>query len=454
VAANRLYRERLGVPIGGPSWKSYHPLPRDPQQCPAAQTFRSGKGQRTQETLCTLEGELFPATVYTAPITSSSGEAELVLEIAADMGELRRLQEALRASQQRYRLLFDTVPCYITLQDRSRRIVDANRRFREDFGGRQGAFCYQAYQGRETPCPNCPVDATFADGQLHQAEMTITAGPGKPTSLMVWTAPLRDAAGQIAQVMELATDITPVRQLQDHLSSLGLMLGSISHGIKGVLTGMDAGLYMLASGLARDDGPKVEEGLAVVRRMVERIRSVVLDILTFARERSLNWRSLEVAEFAREVAAVAKPRVEAHGVCFALELGADLGRFEADATMLRSALLNLLENGAEACSEERSGRPHRVVCQVRREGRTIEFQVSDNGCGMHAEVQAKLFTLFFSSKGHAGTGLGLFIAERFIRQHGGSIAVRSRPMEGSTFTVRLPDTLPPEAKNVEAPRSA
>jgi len=137
-------------------------------------------------------------------------------------------------------------------------------------------------------------------------------------------------------------------------------------------------------------------------------------------------------------------------VTFSLDLSGGLGRFEVDATMLRSALLNLLENAAEACAEERSGRAHRVICAVRREGEVIEFRIDDNGCGMSPEVRAKLFTLFFSSKGHAGTGLGLFIADRFIRQHGGTIAVQSSPGQGSTFTVRLPATLPAASKTPEA----
>ena len=76
----------------------------------------------------------------------------------------------------------------------------------------------------------------------------------------------------------------------------------------------------------------------------------------------------------------------------------------------------------------------------------IKFEVSDNGAGMDQEVLQKLFTSFFSTKGHRGTGLGLMVTHKLIEEHQGRIEVRSQLGEGTTFTVRLPYEVADAAK--------
>ena len=76
----------------------------------------------------------------------------------------------------------------------------------------------------------------------------------------------------------------------------------------------------------------------------------------------------------------------------------------------------------------------------------LQLEISDNGIGMDKETREKMFTLFYSSKGREGTGLGLFISNQSIEQHEGAIQVDSTPGEGSRFTVRMPKILPEEVK--------
>ncbi|HCG05648.1 MAG TPA: histidine kinase, partial [Desulfovibrio sp.] len=130
--------------------------------------------------------------------------------------------------------------------------------------------------------------------------------------------------------------------------------------------------------------------------------------------------------------------------------GADLGTFEADAGALSSALVNLLENAVEACAADGRKQDHVVTFRVRGTSDEVTFTIIDNGTGMDRETREKLFTLFFSSKGTAGTGIGLFVASQVVRQHGGHIAVASERGEGSTFTVSLPRRLPDAVRRGEA----
>ena len=91
-------------------------------------------------------------------------------------------------------------------------------------------------------------------------------------------------------------------ELQSHLASLGLMIGSISHGIKGLLTGLDGGIYLLDSGFAQKNEVRIKEGWDVVKLTVERIRKMVMDILFYAKERDLRLERIDIRNFIEEIA--------------------------------------------------------------------------------------------------------------------------------------------------------
>ncbi|MBL0714007.1 MAG: response regulator [Desulfosarcina sp.] len=439
VATNRLFSERLGDMVGRPSWEIYTGPFEKPSACPAGQTFASGAGVRSRETIRYRDGQTYPVVVHTAPIRDSHGALELVLEISADISEVVRLQEDLRTTQQRYHQLFEEVPCYIAVVDREFRITAAIRLFRDEFGPDAGPTCYEVYKKRPTPCRDCPVTATFQDGRSHQTDMLVVSRNGEQRNLLIWTAPITNAAGEITQVMEMATDITPLRRLQDRLSSLGLMVSSVSHGVKGVLTGMDGGLYLLSTGLRKDDRAQIQEGFDIIKLMTDRIRRVVLDVLYYAKERTLSLETVDVLDFANEVAFIVEPRAAKQGISLTCGFDAASGRFVVDTVALRAALINILENAVDACSEDNTGRDHQIVFGVRPiEDDRIEFKIVDNGVGMDADTRENLFNLFFSSKAEKGTGLGLQIAKTTVQQHGGSIQGTSEPGQGARFLIRLP----------------
>jgi len=452
LATNQLYKDRLGDKIGRNSWEIYQDNADTPSANPVAQTFESGKGQRRRRIIKSLDGSRFTAIVHTAPIRGSRGDLELVLEISVDISEVERLQEELRTTQQRYQQLFDVVPCYITVQDREFNITASNRLFKKDFGEDVGHHCYKLYKQQNQPCADCPVAKTFQDGHFHQSEMVVTAKSGEQYNVLINTTPILNAAGDIEQVMEMSTNITEIRRLQDRLASLGLMVSSISHGVKGILTGLDGGMYLLGSGLTNNDADKIKEGLDIVKQMVDRIRNLVMDILYYAKERALDWKRMSVIDFAEDIVAVITPKLQNHPIEFVKVFDATSGVFEVDAAVAGTAMTNIIENAIEACIEDRTDKSHCIVFIVGRDDDGhIVFEVQDNGVGMDQETQDSIFNLFYSSKGQAGTGLGLFVARNIIQQHGGTIQVTSSPGQGSNFRVILPRILPPAAKeNVAA----
>jgi signal transduction histidine kinase len=235
-------------------------------------------------------------------------------------------------------------------------------------------------------------------------------------------------------------------ELQDHLSSLGLMIGSISHGIKGLLTGLDGGMYLVDKGFARENQAQIKEGWSVVQVMVERIRKMVLDILYYAKKRKLEWARVDAHRFVEELARAFEAKMDNSGIVFVKDFDPALGSFEIDAAMIYSALVNILENALDACKRCKQKQEHTVILSAKPGKDHILFTVYDNGVGMSRETRDNLFTLFFSSKGTKGTGFGLFIANKIIQQHGGEIAVKSIPGKETEFAIKIPKTLPEEAK--------
>ncbi|MCT4534101.1 response regulator [Halodesulfovibrio sp.] len=452
ISANPLFTERIGPSIGKPSWWAYKEYTEHrPDSSPVERVILSGDAQSSQEVITDKTGRKLPVQVNAVPILDNDGTIELVLELAADMTEVQNMQEELRITRHRYQQLFEESPCYISVQNRDLKIIANNRRFREDFGSSLGKSCHKLYAHRDTPCTKCPVMKTFEDGKTHQYETVITTKTGEQRNVLIWTAPICDVEGNISEVMEMSTDITQLRALQDRLSTLGLLLGSTAHGIKGLLTALDGGIYRLGSGIKMDKPERVLDSFNDLSHLIDRLRKMVLDILHYAKERSLNWEVIILSNFVREIESIIRPKAEAKGVTFNCIAPED-GTLEADYGGLTSALVNILENAVDSCEASKSTSEYCVEFVTCTDGKTVDFTITDNGTGMSQETREKLFTLFFSSKGSAGTGIGLFVANQTVQQHGGTISVSSEKGEGSSFAVRMHAELPAHLKR-ELPES-
>ncbi len=227
-------------------------------------------------------------------------------------------------------------------------------------------------------------------------------------------------------------------ELQDHLSALGLMIGTISHGLKGLLTGLDGGMYILESGLKSNDEAKRQEGWQIVKTMVGRIRKLVMDILFYAKKREIERQPIEARKFVEQLYDAAVAKIKSRGIEFIHHCPDHDFTISVDPGYLQAALMNIIENAVDACLKDESKDNHRITFTLKDTGNHVIFSIEDNGVGMDKETRDNLFSLFFSSKGRSGTGLGLFVARKIVEQHGGSIEVSSTPGRGSRFVIKLP----------------
>ena len=442
LAANRAYRTLLGRKVGDDSWSVYEGPAGTADGSPVNRAIQTASAQESREIVRYRSGARVPVIVHTAPVYNNDGEVELVLEVSAGTQDVGQLRDELQSTQQRYQLLFDAVPCYVAGLDRTLLFTTANRLFVEEFGNRTGVAFRDVFFIEDDEFAASPIFRTLQEGKSQHGEMVLIGPNGRRYNMLVWTSPMTTRSGKLMQVLLIFLDITQIRELQSNLASLGLMIGSLSHSIKGVLTSLDAGLYLLNRGFSNRDDAELKNGLEIVRHIAERIRKMVMDILFCAKERELHFERVDIRGFAEEVVHTVAPYYSARKVELVSEFESGLGAFEVNAGMLRTAIINIIENAADACAVEGAGegaaQKRRVLFHIESNAEVVGILVEDSGIGMSPEQLKNLFTLFFSTKGSKGTGLGLFITDKIIRQHGGTITVDSAVGRGTRFGIMLP----------------
>lgn len=211
-----------------------------------------------------------------------------------------------------------------------------------------------------------------------------------------------------------------------------------------MLTALDGGLYRLEKGITKNDLDLVADGAERVKLMVARVRNSVLEMLYYSKERELNIQLIDVRGFAEGVASFVEPKASKYNIQFEKDFHGPMERMEMDSEVISSGLVNILENAIDACLEDESKTQHIVSFIVEGNAQSIRFRIRDNGLGIERSHQEKMFSLFFSSKGSKGTGLGLYIAHEVVKQHGGRIQVDSSPGVGTEFCIELPRKYVPQ----------
>ena len=439
LRANRTLAAEFGDPAGRHCYAVYKGRSGPCPECPVARTFEDGRDHSSEEVIFDRRGLPHNVLARTRPLRNGGGEIVAVMELLSDITVQKEFEHRLHDSLGRFHRLFDLAPCYISVQNRELRIVEANDYFKQCFGNPGGAHCYEVYKTRREPCPDCPVLATFNDGRIHTGEHVWVGGDRKEILVVVQTAPIRNRRGEITDVMEVSTDITNVRALQDQLASLGKIVGGIAHSVKNVLEGLRGGVYIVNLGFRDGNQEDVRTGWSMVERNVKRLSGMVLDMLYCAKERSPRRLPVRVAEVCRESVNLLEPRARECGVRIEADLPDPEVTIFAEPKDIESLVSNLVVNALDACcSDQTPEKAHRVVVRAMRRPGEVVIEVEDNGIGMDEETRGKLFTAFFSTKGAFGTGLGLLVAHKVAAELGGGVSVRSEPGQGATFTVRFP----------------
>jgi len=160
IHANRAFKEMFGAWKNQKCYSVYKDRETICPYCKGAETFNDGVPQVSQEVGYNKNGRLTRYVKHTVPVIDKNGEIPFLVEMITDITET----EQIRAEHQ---LLFDQVPCHITIIDRNMRIVKTNEKFRETFGELEGKYCFEAFKGLDRRCSECTARQSFEDGQTH-----------------------------------------------------------------------------------------------------------------------------------------------------------------------------------------------------------------------------------------------------------------------------------------------
>jgi signal transduction histidine kinase/pSer/pThr/pTyr-binding forkhead associated (FHA) protein len=222
----------------------------------------------------------------------------------------------------------------------------------------------------------------------------------------------------------------------ERLAAVGGVVAGLSHYIKNILNGMQAGAMVVQMALQNRDMDALTKGWEIVRKNLNKVKDLVMDMLSYSKERKLQLEPVNPNDIVNDVVELLEAKAQGRGVRLTAALDERLGSVLLDPIGIHRVVLNLVSNALDAVRRDEGviGIATRAVPPER----ALTIEVTDNGCGMSAAVLPHIFEAFFTTKGVEGTGLGLAITDRIVKEHGGTIAVTSQEGRGSTFTVRLP----------------
>jgi two-component system NtrC family sensor kinase len=241
-------------------------------------------------------------------------------------------------------------------------------------------------------------------------------------------------------------DLREIKRLEkellksERLAAIGQTVAGLAHGIKNILHGLKGGSYLVDIGIQKDESEKLKKGWDMIKRNIGRTSNLVMDLLSYSKERQPEFEACMPNEIAGDVCTLLQDKARENNVKIVKDFDDAIGEVLMDPNNVHEVLLNLMSNAVDACLfDEDTSKNFQVDLKTRRENdNVIGFEISDNGTGMDEEVLKKLFTSFFSTKGHRGTGLGLMVTRKLIEEHNGTIDVDSQPGKGTTVFVRMP----------------
>lgn len=368
----------------------------------------------------------------------------------SDITERKRSEEALRASEARFRGITEAhpVPVVISTLDGSR-ILYASPRTADLLGAplpvllqtRASDFYPDLEERRRF------IDRLRAHGGIEMMEITLRRWDGTsfPAAVSSRIIEYEGYAAAVSGLYDLTFRQEAEREIarqreallqSEKLAALGSLLAGVAHELNNPLS-VVVGQSVLMEDMAPDE--RTRNRATKIHKAADRCARIVKTFLALARRRppertDVNFN--DIVDASLELVAYA---LRADGVEVALDLATDLPTLWADGDQLNQVVTNLVVNARQALSERRSGRRLRVATRYEPATSTAVLEVADNGPGVPADIRNRIFEPFFTTKpAGIGTGVGLSICHNIIDAHGGTIAVADTPGGGATLVVRLP----------------
>jgi len=415
--------------------------------------------------------------IYLTPLRGADGTLRGFVGTADDITERAEREQALAASEERFRTLVSASPVGVFIADETGSITYGNPRLVELFGAAERDLLGHGFTRFLHPDDAARVTAHWQQAIRQHTktslEFRVCRADGEVRDVRSHSAPLLDSDGWIRGRVGVLEDITEARRLEQarrdleaqvqhaqKLESLGVLAGGIAHDFNNLLVGIlgNASLALL------DLPPSspVAEPVRDIERAAMRAADLTRQLLAYAGRGRFVIRPVDVSDLVRDMAGLVQAAISKRAA-LRFDLATGLPAVQADATQLRQVVMNLITNASDALGAgngvitvrtaesdvDEATIAGAVVAEQVRPGRHVVIEVSDTGCGMDAATLARIFDPFFTTK-FTGRGLGLAATLGIVRGHRGMLHVASRVGEGTTFRVAFPVSSQPVAPEPEA----
>jgi PAS domain S-box-containing protein len=406
-------------------------------------------------------------TVYQTDIEPKSQDLQMLSIVASAIGveeDRRRAEETLRETNAKLQAVIEAAPVAVVSLDRQGRVTSWNKSAENMFG-----FAAEEVIGRPHPIVPDDKKEEFQTLFLQALQGRVLSGvellrrrkDGSFIDVNLHTAPMQDAQGSIIGVMGVLVDITArkrdeaerlalERKLLDaqKLESLSVMAGGIAHDFNNLLTVILGNASLAAMEIAENS--PVRPHLDNIEKASLQAAELCKHMLAYAGRGRFLLQRMDLNSLLEELRHFFNISLNVN-ISLNIDLAQDPLPVEADSAQLRQLVVNLVNNAAEAIGDQpgsitirtglmqanRAYLAQTVLAPDLAEGQYVFLEVTDTGCGMSPETQAKIFDPFFSTK-FTGRGLGLAAALGIVRGHKGALEVASQLGHGTTFKILLP----------------
>lgn len=250
-------------------------------------------------------------------------------------------------------------------------------------------------------------------------------------------------AGQAALAIE-DTQFYQAKVQAERLAAMGQTIANLSHHVKNILQGVRGGSYLVDDGIKKEKLDVIGRGWKIVQRNQDRISNLVMDMLSFSKDREPDFELANVSELVSDVVELMADRASDANVNLVWN-AMDPIPVEFDSEAMHRAVLNVVTNAIDAAAsaaqdDDSIEATVELAVDVSVVKNRVRIKVLDTGEGISVDDQQKIFAPFESSKGARGTGLGLPVSRKILREHGGDISIKSEPGQGTKFTLHWPAT--------------
>lgn len=468
---NRAFREISGYTdeeiAAKPAPSGWYDANDQARAAEAVKTMGEEGGARVELALLAKDGRKIPTDYVATTLDRGADRTPYCVSIGRDVTERRRVEMALRESEEKFRTIFRQALVGVAILDSSTgRFLEVNDSYCRIVGYPAAEMLELDFQSVTHPDDlQADLEQMEALRQGRVSGFEMEKRYFKKSGEIVWViltvAPLWQEGGEPSEHLAVVLDITERKQAQEqrlryetqiqqseNLRSLGVLASGLAHDFNNLLVGMQVNLELALLDL--EPASPVREHIGEAQTASQRAAELIRQMLAYAGKGKTSNEDIDLNELAHEMAGLLRTSVSKKTV-LRLDLDEDLPRIAGDPTQIRQVIMNLITNAADAIGDvsgEIVVKTERVACdraslrelrpdEELPEGDYLRLRIADTGAGMSAETRRRIFEPFFTTK-VSGSGLGLAATHGIVRSHGGAIRVESEPARGTAFTLLFP----------------